>query len=91
MLDKMLQDVKARHEAKPVSQEAYARWRSSGVTKRLMAELELGLVDLLISDRMIGPVDDMGKEAAFIQAVKETTETVLCWKPQELLRDDDDE
>ncbi len=87
LLDDMLSAVKDKHDKKPISAEAYHRWRRDGVTRRLMEELETNLIEMLTNDSDGNP-ERMLKEATVKQATKETCEGILNWKPVELESDD---
>lgn len=41
----MILETKDRHSKRPISQEAYNKWRNSTVTKRLFEDLELSVID----------------------------------------------
>lgn len=89
MLEDLIRGMEQRHIAKPVSSEAFHKWKNNGVTKRLMDELELQLVDCLMADAVLDNNENMARSAAIRQATKENVEAILNWKPQELVEDDD--
>lgn len=89
MLDQVIEGLKQRHVDKAISPDAYRKWRSSGVTNRLMEELELTLIEYLTADDPMSDNDQIVRDAVKKQVVKEAFEQVLNWKPQELLSDED--
>ena len=89
LLDNMIGAVTEKHQNKPISHEAYHRWRTSAVTRRLMEELEINLIETLTED-MHGIGEELIRKAMHKQATKESIEAVLNWKPLELVGDEDD-
>ena len=90
LLDDMLEAVKDKHSRKPISAEAYQRWRTNAVTRRLMEEIEIELLEALAGDNS-GDSERILKEAIVKQAVKEGYEDILNWKPQELVGEEDED
>jgi len=41
----LIAETKDKHSKRPISQEAYNKWRNSNVTKRLFDDLELAVID----------------------------------------------
>lgn len=70
-----------------VSKEAYEAWRENVVTQRLMAEMELNILEE--RPGIIGQsVDEVAINAATSAQFVRSSESILEWKPQELLSDD---
>lgn len=88
LLDSMLKAAKEKHSQKPISPDAYHRWRINNVTRRLMEEIEIELIELLTSDTA-GASERLIQEAHIRQATKEVCESFLNWKPLELESDED--
>ncbi len=80
--------IEKLEQQKPLSKDAYRRWRTNGVTKRLMEELELKLIDALTTDAIWDSSENMARGAVVRQTTKENVEAVLNWKPEELVDED---
>lgn len=89
MLDAFLDSIKAKHNAHPITSEQYARWRSMGVTRRFMEELELILIESLFETVSVFEIDELAVQAMIKQAHKSRIEDILEWKPAELYADED--
>jgi len=89
MLDAFLQSIKSKHDLHPITQEQYARWRSMGVTRRFMDELELLMIETLMDNVTVYTVEELAVDAMIKQAHKSRIEDILEWKPAELYTDED--
>lgn len=89
MFYELIDSIKDRHIDKPISPEAYHLWRESGVTCRLMDELKVKLLECLTADFLLSNCDEIAMSAVTRQAIKDSFETVIYWKPQELITDED--
>lgn len=78
----MILETKDRHSKRPISPEAYNKWRNSTVTKRLFEDLELAVIDkfqdyLSNSHSPDEILVEVGKRDGATQMV----EQVLDWSP----------
>ena len=89
MFYELLDTIKERHVDKPISAEAYHLWRENDVTCRLMDELLVKLIECVTTDISLTNSDAISIGAVTRQAIKDSFETVIYWKPQELISDDD--
>ena len=81
MLDRLIDETKERHSKRPISQEAFNKWRHSTVTKRLFEDLELSVID---SFQDYLPEDNQDKAmitAMLRQGAAQAIERVLDWSP----------
>lgn len=90
MLETLLKSVKTKHQEKPITPEAFNKWRTNGVTRRLMEELEAQLIEEMTEgtfhdDPMAAGIEALGKEK-----IRQTVGQVLNWKPIELVENEDD-
>ena len=89
MLDQMVASVRDKHQKKPISPEAYHKWRMSGVTQRMLEEVEVELLDKL-SEGYPGSVEERALKTARNEGLQEMSEQILNWKPLELVENEDD-
>jgi len=89
MIEKLIDSIKAKHKEELIPEEAYAAWRQSTVTKRLMEELEVGLMELAITSSPNLTLQEAGMMHSSREGFNTMVENVICWKPQELLSDED--
>ena len=85
--DDMIDTIKEKHAQKPISPEAFNRWRTSAVTRRLMEELEIDMIEEMTADRR-GDDARILRESLENQSMKKAYTTVLNWKPEELTSDE---
>ena len=77
----MILETKERHSKRPISQEAYNKWRHSTVTKRLFEDLELAVIDSF-QDYLPEDSNDQALTTAMIrQGEMKMMEQVLDWSP----------
>jgi len=88
MLDTLISSVKEKHKQKPITPEAYHKWRMSGVTKRLMEEIEIQTIEMMTEQRGWTDTLEAGVERRADERVKDMADNILAWKPQELVEDD---
>lgn len=81
MLEQLISETKDRHSKRPISQEAYSKWRNSAVTKRLFEDLELAVIDSF-QDYLPEDSNDQALTVAMIrQGEAKMIERVLDWSP----------
>lgn len=80
MLEELLNSVEEKHRQRPITPEAYSKWRVNGVTKRLMEELELRLIDLISQDmeRTVAEQKVVGGSLVVTQRLKTMDEIALA-------------
>ncbi len=91
MLEQWILEIKERHSKRPISQEAYNKWRHSAVTKRLFEDLELSVIDYFqdyLSGRDTG---DVAMQAMLRQGAALMVEQVLDWSPKGVEGPNDEE
>lgn len=77
----MISETKSRQAKRPISPEAYSKWRNSTVTKRLFEDLELAVIDSY-QDYLPGDkCDEVAMAAMTRQGAAQTVELVLDWAP----------
>lgn len=67
-----------------ISQEEYDSWREHPVTRRLMIEIQIDMLETA-TPKAHGGVESCGMMAARDTAHYECLEEVFKWKPEELL------
>ncbi len=82
MLERLISEIKDKHNKRPISQEAYNRWRHSAVTIRLFEELELAVIDsyqnyVTENNNTDEILIEVGKRDGYAQMV----EQVIDWSP----------
>lgn len=90
MLDTLIASVKEKHKQKPITPEAYHKWRMSGVTKRLMEEIEIQTIEMMTYCAGWVDITKAGAERQGDERVKDMADNILAWKPSELVEEDDD-
>ena len=90
MIERLIDETKERHQQRPISKEAYSKWRSQTVTKRLFEDLELVVID---SFQDYLPEDNQSAavmSAMLRQGATQMVERVLDWAPEGCEADDDE-
>ena len=89
MLETLLKSVRSKHQEKPISPDAYHKWRMSGVTRRMLEEVEVELLDKL-SEGYPGSIEERALKTARNEGLQEMSEQILNWKPLELVENPDE-
>ena len=77
----MILETKDRHSKRPISPEAYNKWRNSTVTKRLFEDLELAVIDSF-QDYLPEDSNDQALTVAMVrQGEMKMVDMVLDWSP----------
>ena len=77
----MISETKDSHSKRPISPEAYNKWRNSTVTKRLFEDLELSVIDSFQDYLPENHSDTTAMLAMLRQGGSQMVETVLDWSP----------
>ena len=77
----MILEIKDRHSKRPISQDAYDKWRHSTVTKRLFEDLELAVIDSFQDYLPEDSVESTAMTAMLRQGAAQAVEKVLDWAP----------
>jgi len=80
MLEELILETKSRHDKRPISQEAYHKWRQSTVTRRLFEELELAVIDSF-QDYLPDDTQIAFSAAKMREGGSQMVEQVLDWSP----------
>lgn len=83
MLEQLILETRDRQAKRPISQEAYTKWRNSSVTKRMFEELELAVIDSYqdyLSNNSYSP-DEMMNLVGMRDGAAQMVELVLDWAP----------
>ena len=91
MLERLILETKERHSKRPVSQEAYNKWRHSTVTKRLFEDLELSVIDGFQDYLPEDDIDAAAMTAMLRQGAAKMVEQVLDWSPSGVEGPNDEE
>lgn len=78
----MILETKDRHSKRPISQEAYDKWRHSAVTRRLFEDLELAFLEQsqgYLTDEYTGI--DLITAIAHRDGAAQSIDIVLSWAP----------
>ena len=91
MLEQWILETKERHSKRPISQEAYNKWRHSTVTKRLFEDLELSVIDSFQDYLPEVDANDVAMQAMLRQGATKIVEQVLDWSPKGVEGPNDEE
>ena len=80
MLEELISETKSRQAKRPISQDAYSKWRSSSVTKRLFEDLELAVIDSF-QDYLPDDPQSAFSVAKQREGGSQMVEQVLDWSP----------
>jgi len=78
-----------RRSKRPVSPEAFHKWKNQTITKRLFEDIELGVFDSLLDDLPEDSVDAAAMQAMLRQGGRKMAETILEWTPEGCEVDED--
>ena len=82
MLEQLILETNDRHSKRPISQEAYHKWRNSTVTKRLFEDLELAVIDSFQDYLPEDSVQTVAMTAMLRQGAMQMVEKVIDWSPK---------
>ena len=91
MIERWIEETNERQLKRPVSPEAYSKWRNSTVTKRLFEDIELAVLD---SFQDYLPEDNHSEAvmaAMLRQGGAKMAERVLDWAPTGCGVDEDED
>ena len=91
MIEDYKAEAKERNSAQPISQESFDHWRDSRVTRRLLEDLELSVLDSFQDYLMASTTDEIALAAMLRQGAALMVERVIDWSPEgvEGVNDDD--
>ena len=78
-----------RRSKRPISQEAFHKWKNQTITKRLFEDIELGVFNSLLDDLPEESVDAAAMQAMLRQGGRQMAERVLEWAPEGCEVDED--
>ena len=82
MLEQLISETKDRHSKRPISPEAYNKWRNSTVTRRLFEDLELAVIDSFQDYLPEDSIDSAAMTAMLRQGAMKMVDMVLDWSPK---------
>lgn len=90
MIERLVSEIKSRHDSKPITKSQHDRWKASAVTKRLHEDLELAVLDSFQDYLPEDKTDEIAVQAMLRQGAAQMVELVLDWEPKGLEKDDDE-
>ncbi len=80
-----------RRSKRPISPEAFHKWKNQTITKRLFEDIELGVFDSLLDDLPEYDTNAIVAQAMLRQGGKKMAESILDWAPEgcEVSEDED--
>jgi len=87
MLEEYQNKLQEWRKSHPISEGDFENWKSSLVTQRLFTDLKEIFIDSL--DYIAGSNEsELAQNAMRFRECKDNIETILNWKPQELINED---
>lgn len=87
-MKRYVEQAEQRVNSLQVTQDEYEHWKNNKVTQRLMADLELILLESNSSPIGAGGVEVFALNAMARNQHQKDIEEILEWKPQELITDE---
>lgn len=81
MLEELISETQDRQALKPISKDAFSRWKNSAVTKRLIEELELAVIDAMTDYISHLPSTEQLSLVGKREGAAEMVETIMDWDP----------
>ena len=91
MIERVLDELNERRSKRPISQEAFHKWKNQTITKRLFEDIELGVFSSFLDDLPEDDPDAALTQAMLRQGGKQLAESILEWAPEgcEVSEDED--
>ena len=74
-------EVILSHKPEAISEEQFAHWRQSPVTRQLYYDISLEIIETLADTIPKMPIAEIGARAAAIEAARIAVLSVLDWNP----------